>query len=174
MPKNFIILSLIRGTVAYQLAKQFRAYYRWIPSELNTSDYGSRIYDSSNTRDKSRLQELSAGVHSTISEPDVAAATVDLPCDSLRTQCTTRMLIDEPHVIAPSIRLRAHCWNMLSPPPPPDQVWRVTCERIRNPVRVRHHGAEVVVASDIAPNYASRQGEGCVRESNTVYNKSDS
>jgi hypothetical protein len=43
--KNFAVFVLIRKTAAYQLAGDFEVSYRWIPSELNFSDFGTRVYD---------------------------------------------------------------------------------------------------------------------------------
>jgi len=43
--KNFVVLSCIRRAVALCLALNKRLHVRWVPSELNPSDEGSRLYD---------------------------------------------------------------------------------------------------------------------------------
>ena len=43
--KNFKLLTLIRRVAAMGLARGIRFYFRWIPSELNHADKGSRLFD---------------------------------------------------------------------------------------------------------------------------------
>ena len=40
--KNFLVLTVLRKFYAYALAKHIRCFFRWIPSELNSSDAPSR------------------------------------------------------------------------------------------------------------------------------------
>eukprot|EP00974_Lingulodinium_polyedra_P100371 9722201-Lingulodinium_polyedra.AAC.1 len=42
---RFGLLAIMRRFNAYALAKNTRCYYRWIPSELNSSDAPSRELD---------------------------------------------------------------------------------------------------------------------------------
>ena len=56
--KNFVVISLLRRISAYCLARNIKFCIRWIPSELNFSDEGSRLLDGG--ADKSRIRELEA------------------------------------------------------------------------------------------------------------------
>ena len=43
--REFRLITQIRRMCASSLARNIRFYFRWIPSELNSGDFGSRRYD---------------------------------------------------------------------------------------------------------------------------------
>eukprot|EP00974_Lingulodinium_polyedra_P125235 11193747-Lingulodinium_polyedra.AAC.1 len=43
--RNFVLLTLIRRYAGLSLARAIRTCLRWIPSEFNSSDEGSRLFE---------------------------------------------------------------------------------------------------------------------------------
>ena len=43
--RKFELLIQIRRLVSLGLARGIRFYYRWVPSEFNSADFGSRLFD---------------------------------------------------------------------------------------------------------------------------------
>eukprot|EP00959_Pyramimonas_sp_CCMP1952_P073430 1534743-Pyramimonas_sp.AAC.1 len=60
--RSFGLLVQIRRIAAYALARGVRFSFRWHPSELNSSDAGSRLYDPNYDATKD-LTRLAAGSH---------------------------------------------------------------------------------------------------------------
>ena len=45
--RSYKLLRQVQRFAAYALAFDLRAYVRWIPSELNSADHGSRMFEGS-------------------------------------------------------------------------------------------------------------------------------
>ena len=61
--QNFVLNSIIRKTFVLQVISGHRFYFRWIPSEVNYSDFGSRLFETNKNQENLALKALDTQAH---------------------------------------------------------------------------------------------------------------